>query len=84
MDKQRAQHRFRTTSLAAAVLTAILLLTFVAPLFAADLDSYSVLRFPAGYYLTAQGAIIVLVALMFWFVGRQEDADRKLGAAEDH
>lgn len=83
MDAQRKRHRLWTIGLMAAILLSVFLLCFVAPLFTSELNRNEVLRFPFGFYLAAQGSFLVLTALIFWIAGRQEDVDRRLGAAED-
>lgn len=83
MDTQRRQHWLWTVGLTASVLMPVLLLCFVAPLFTGELNQYHLLRFPVGFYLLAQGAFLIIVALLFRVAARQEAADRKLGAAED-
>ena len=83
MDKQRKQHWLLTIGLTACVLAPVLLLCFVAPFFVKEIDQFHLLQFPGGFYLMAQGAFLIIVALLFWVAGRQEDADRKLGASED-
>ena len=71
-------------AVAASVLGTMLFLVFVLPVFAPQLNETSLLRFPAGYYMAAQGTLIVLVALVFWAAGRQEAIDRKIGAADEN
>ena len=83
-DQQRRYHRLWTYALVATVLGAMIALTFVVPIFAEQLNHYSLLRFPAGFYLAAQGAVVIFVVLLFWAMGRQESVDRKFGAAEDN
>lgn len=83
MDTQRRQHRLWTMVLAAGILAPVLILCFIAPSVSDSLNQYHFLRFPAGFYLLAQGAFLIFVALIFWIDLRQEDVDRKLGASED-
>lgn len=83
LDKQRKQHWLWTIGLTACVVVPVFLLCFVAPFFITDLDRYHVLQFPGGFYLMAQGAFLLIVALLFWVAARQESVDRKLGASED-
>ena len=82
-DKQHAEHRLWTLILAISVLAAVAAVTFVVPLFTATLNDSSILRFPLGYFLAAQGAFILFAALVFWSASRQEALDRRFGAAED-
>lgn len=83
-DQQRPYHRIWTYVLVTTVLSAMVALTFLAPLFTEAMNQYVVLRFPAGFYLAAQGVIVIFVMLLFWAAGRQESIDRKFGAAEDN
>jgi putative solute:sodium symporter small subunit len=39
--------------------------------------------FPLGFYMAAQGSLIVFVVLIFWFCSRQNSIDREFGVAED-
>jgi putative solute:sodium symporter small subunit len=39
--------------------------------------------FPLGYYMAAQGALVVFVVQLFVFVKQQEKIDRDCGVAED-
>ena len=60
------------------VITAILLsiwfvVTFVEAWFARDLNQYTILGFPLGFYMSAQGSLIVYVALIgiyAWYMNR--------------
>lgn len=83
LDTQRTHHRYWTIGLAGLVLGVVLALVFIVPLFTNTLNTYSLLGFPAGFYIVAQGAVLIMVVLIFWAAGRQETFDRKLGAAED-
>jgi putative solute:sodium symporter small subunit len=84
LDTQRTQHRLWTLVLTGGCVALIVILTVIVPLFTTAINSYRLLEFPAGYYLMAEGAIVIFVVLIFWAAGRQERLDRKLGAAEDH
>jgi len=83
VDQQRKYHRIATMLLAAATLIVVSLTVMLVPIFSSSLDEYSLLGFPVGFYLVAQGAIIFFIAAIFWCAGRQEWIDRKFGAAED-
>ena len=51
-------------------------------LFATALNQIVILGFPLGFYMAAQGSLIVFVALIFWFARRQDAIDRESGVAE--
>lgn len=51
--------------------------------FVNQLNSMSFIGFPLGFYMAAQGSLIIFVALIFWFSARQDAIDREHGVAED-
>ena len=51
--------------------------------FAGSLNSIHILGFPMGFYMAAQGSLIVFVVQLFWFAKAQDMVDRKYGMAED-
>ncbi len=51
-------------------------------LFARSLNQIVILGFPLGFYMAAQGSLIVFVLLIFWFARRQDAIDRECGVAE--
>ena len=51
-------------------------------IFAGQLNEIVILGFPLGFYMAAQGSLIVFVALIFWFANRQDAIDRECGVAE--
>jgi putative solute:sodium symporter small subunit len=72
----RDRHQLSTLILAIAVISAILLAVFLAVAGATFLNQYSFLHFPLGFYLLAQGVLILLVAAGFWFTRVQEHIDQ--------
>ena len=82
-EEQRQPHWARTAALAKKT-TALLLGLCLIPVFFTDfLDQFTLLGFPAGFYYIAQAAPLVLAALAFWFVRRQDAIDRQYGASEE-
>jgi len=57
--------------------------SFVIHFFVNSLNAIVILGFPLGYYMAAQGSLIVFVALLFWFARRQDSIDREFGVAEE-
>lgn len=39
--------------------------------------------FPLGFYMAAQGSLIVFVVLIFWYSAKQNQIDEECGVAED-
>ena len=42
-----------------------------------------ILDFPLGFYMAAQGSLIVFVVMLFVFAWQQDRIDRQHGVAED-
>jgi putative solute:sodium symporter small subunit len=42
-----------------------------------------ILGFPLGFYMAAQGSLIVFVVMLFMFAKQQDKIDREFGVAED-
>ncbi|QID17186.1 DUF4212 domain-containing protein [Nitrogeniibacter mangrovi] len=74
-DAQRTYWR-KTLALTATLLLAWFLITFVGGYFAAELNGFSFLGFPLGFYLFAQGALIaflVIIAIYVRVMGKLDD-----------
>jgi putative solute:sodium symporter small subunit len=56
---------------------------FVIPMLAPILNSVKILGFPLGFYMAAQGSLIVFVVQLFWFSSAQNKIDQKYGMAEN-
>ena len=51
--------------------------------FVDQLNQYNILGFPLGFYMAAQGSLIIFVVLIFWFSARQNQIDERYGVAEE-
>ena len=52
-------------------------------LFARQLNEIVILGFPLGFYMAAQGSLIVFVVQLFLFAKQQNRIDREFGYAEE-
>jgi putative solute:sodium symporter small subunit len=57
--------------------------SFVVHIFAPSLNSIRILGFPFGFYMAAQGSLIIFVVALFWFGKRQNEIDEEFGVQED-
>ena len=57
--------------------------SFVLHFFVGALNQVKIFGFPLGFYMAAQGSLIVFVAMLFWFAKAQDKIDREEGFAED-
>ncbi|WP_144299369.1 DUF4212 domain-containing protein [Elioraea rosea] len=56
---------------------------FFIHLFAPTLNTIHVFGFPLGFYMAAQGSLIIFVVQLFWFARRQNEIDEEFGVAEE-
>jgi putative solute:sodium symporter small subunit len=57
--------------------------SFGVHLFAPSLNPIHILGFPLGFYMAAQGSLIIFVVALFWFGKRQNEIDEEFGVQED-
>jgi len=79
----RAAHWAKTKTLTITVLVIWFIFSFVVHWFAESLNTISFIGFPLGFYMAAQGSLIVFVVLIFWLAYRQNKIDEEFGVAED-
>lgn len=78
-------HWKRTTRLMLSHLAVWLFFGYIVHMFVNSLNQYTVpfLGFPLGFYMAAQGSLIVFVVMLFFFARQQDRIDREHGVAED-
>jgi putative solute:sodium symporter small subunit len=57
--------------------------SFTVHFFVEALNNIKFLGFPLGFYMAAQGSLIIFVIMLFVFAKRQDTIDREEGVAED-
>ena len=72
----------RTKTLMITCLVIWAIFGFLIHAFAEPLNEIVILGFPLGFYMAAQGSLIIFVLLIFWFARRQDAIDREFGVAE--
>ena len=78
-------HWKRTTRLMLVHLFVWLFFGYIIHMFVNYLNQFTipVLKFPLGFYMAAQGSLIVFVVMLFVFARQQDKIDREFGVAED-
>jgi len=56
--------------------------TFVVSYFARELSSISVFGFPLGFYMGAQGALVIYVLIVWFYARYMNRLDREYGVSE--
>jgi putative solute:sodium symporter small subunit len=81
---ERHREYWRRNLRITAVLLAIwFVVTYVVAFFARELNSIVVFGFPLGFYMGAQGALIVYVIIIFYYARYMNRLDREHGVAEE-
>jgi putative solute:sodium symporter small subunit len=73
----------KTSGLMWTMLAIWFFFSFVVHMFAPSLNAIRVIGFPLGFYMAAQGSLIVFVVAIFWYAKRQNAIDEEFGVAED-
>lgn len=73
----------RTSTLMWIMFTLWIVFSFVIHAFVEQLNGIKIFGFPLGFYMAAQGSLIVFVVMLFVFAKRQDTIDREEGVAED-
>ena len=78
-------HWVRTTNLMLIHLGIWFFFGFIIHMFVNTLNKFTipVLDFPLGFYMAAQGSLIVFVVMLFVFARQQNKIDREFGVAEE-
>jgi putative solute:sodium symporter small subunit len=84
VDRATGEAYWRKTSgLMWTMLTIWAIASFGIHMFATVLNPIHILGFPLGFYMAAQGSLIVFVVGLFWFAKRQNEIDEEFGVQED-
>jgi len=78
----KERHWTRTRNLTIGVLIVWFIFSFVVTWFARELNAFSFIGFPLGYYMCVQGSLIVFVLLIFFQNWRQDAIDDEAGAGD--
>jgi putative solute:sodium symporter small subunit len=80
---QAEAHWTRTRNLMFTALAIWAFFSFFIHMFVRLLNTIVIGGFPLGFYMAAQGSLIVFVVLIFWFAWKQNRIDEEFGVAED-
>jgi putative solute:sodium symporter small subunit len=80
---RRRLYWIRTLRLTAILLAIWFAVTYLVILFALPLNRVSVFGFPFAFYMGAQGALIVYVALVVFYARYMNRLDREFGVHEE-
>jgi putative solute:sodium symporter small subunit len=82
-EARRAEYWRRTVSVTVILLAIWFVVTYVVAFFAVPLNKISFFGFPFAFYMGAQGALVIYVAIIFFYARYMNKLDREFGVAED-
>ncbi|GAB4391546.1 MAG: DUF4212 domain-containing protein [Kiloniellaceae bacterium] len=82
-QEAKERHWAKTRNLTVLVLVIWFIFAFIVPWFAKDLNAFSFIGFPLGYYFIVQGSLIVFVLLIFFQNWRQDAIDDEAGVGSE-
>ena len=83
MKDDRQDYWRRTRRLTFALLGFWLCVTFGSTWFARDINQIVILGFPLGFYMAAQGALVIFLLIIWWYNRQMRKIDREFGLEDD-
>jgi putative solute:sodium symporter small subunit len=83
MKDDRQDYWQRTRRLTFALLVFWLCVTFGSTWFARDINQIVILGFPLGFYMAAQGALVIFLLIIWWYNRQMRKIDREFGLEDD-
>jgi putative solute:sodium symporter small subunit len=81
--ERREQYWSKTSRLMWTIMVLWFIFSFGVHFFAPSLNKITIIGFPLGFYMAAQGSLIAFVVLCFWNARAQNRIDEEFGVAED-
>ena len=82
LTQRHEEYWSRNLRITAILLSIWFVATFVASFFARELNEIVIFGFPLGFYMGAQGALIVYVAIIGYYAWYMNRLDKEYGVAE--
>jgi putative solute:sodium symporter small subunit len=84
LDKEKLKQYWAVNVKTTAIIMVIwFVVTYVCAFFSPQLNKIVIAGFPMGFYVGAQGSLIVFVVLIFWYAYRMNKADKEYGVEEE-
>ncbi|MDZ4791593.1 MAG: DUF4212 domain-containing protein [Hyphomicrobiales bacterium] len=80
-DEQRRMHSLRSMRTMLLALACVFGVLITAPIWALSLPSLLFLRFDVGFFVIAHGIVAAFIAIVYWFITAQDNADRTFNVA---
>ena len=82
-DETQSRYWARTRGLMIMMMILWVIFGYIIHMFVRELNEIVIFGFPLGFYMAAQGSLVVFLVMLFWFAWRQDAIDRAEGVSED-
>jgi putative solute:sodium symporter small subunit len=82
LTEKHKEYWNKNLSLTAVLLGIWFVVTFVMAYFARDLNSFNFFGWPLGFYMAAQGSLIIYVLIIWFYAKKMNAMDDEYGVAE--
>jgi len=82
LERKHRDYWRRNLQMTALLLAVWFAVSFVVSFFARELAEITVMGFPLGFYMGAQGAPLVYLAIIWWYARYMNRLDRQYGVRE--
>jgi putative solute:sodium symporter small subunit len=82
LTEKHREYWQRNLKITAILLAIWFVVTFVAGYFARELNAVTVFGFPIGFYMGAQGSLIIYVVIIFYYARYMNRLDQEYDVAE--
>jgi putative solute:sodium symporter small subunit len=82
LTQKHKEYWQRNLNMTAVLLAIWFVVTFVTSYFARELNSFSILGFPFGFYMGAQGSLIIYVVIIWYYAHYMNNLDKEYGVHE--
>ncbi len=83
LTEQHREYWRKNVRLTAILLAIWFVVTFVVGWYARELNAITVFGFPLGFYMGAQGSLIIFVVIIFYYAHYMNKLDNAYGVAEE-
>lgn len=82
LTERHREYWTRNLKITAVLMTIWFVVTYVVGYFARELNGITFFGFPLGFYMGAQGALIIYVVMIFYYAARMNKMDKEYDVAE--
>jgi len=83
LTEKHQEYWRKNVNLTGVLLAIWFIATFVVSFFAKELNEITLFGFPFAFYMAAQGALIIYVAIIVYYAKRMNKLDREYGVHEE-